>query len=119
MAIQTDMYDLWLHNGTVDQEKLEQFATSIAAMATHEATPLAILGNVLNTIAENLNASTGENRYNAETILQERAQELGFEDVPMFRREIVRLVGQRIIDLEVSKLSAYQRQIRQKRELSA
>lgn len=96
----------------IDFEALDQFATSVAAMATLDATPLAVLENVLSTIAENLNASHHCTRYSSEGLLREKAQRYGYEDISLFRRHIVKLIGERMIDLQISQLSAIQRRQR-------
>lgn len=97
---------------SIDYEALDQFATSVAAMATLDATPLAVLENVLGTIAENLNASLHCTRFSAEGLLLEKALRYGYDDVALFRRHIVKLIGERMIDLQISQLSAIQRQTR-------
>lgn len=99
----------WVFDGSIDYIGLEQFATSIAALANGEARPIEVLENVLSSIAENLNASTTEPHYSPETVMSEKAHELGFQDMELFREEACRLIAHSMIDLELSKLSAKHR----------
>lgn len=114
----TAIHMSWMYDGNVNLEGLEQFATSIAVLARFESTPLAVLENVLGIIAENLNAARGLNVYDAEAVLSERAAALGFEDMSYFRKELVRLIGERMIDLKTSELMALQQHIRSKKQVA-
>ena len=99
----------WVFDGSVDYIGLEQFATSIAALANGETRPLDVLENVLSSIAENLNASTEQSTNSTETVMSEKAHELGFQNMEALREEACRLIAHSMVDLELSKLSAQHR----------
>ena len=102
----------WVFHDSIDREGLEQFATSIAALATSEATPSEVLETVVGSIIENLNESVHTKRYTSYSLLQEKALHYGFHDITPFKRELLKLIGERMIDLHISQLSATQRQKR-------
>lgn len=88
---------------------LEQFATSIAALAGDLTNPDTALDKALSGFVDNLNAAHGEQAYNTERLLEEKAASLGYHDLREFRRQLEWLIGERMIELHVSRLSAAQR----------
>jgi len=88
---------------------LEQFATSIAALAGEETTPVSALDKAVEDFVANLNAAQGGHGYNKDRLLQEKAASLGYRDVSEFRRRLEWLIGERMIELHVSRLSVAQR----------
>lgn len=81
---------------------LEQFATSVAALAGDTTAPIAALEKAIASFVENLNAMYGADTYNKERLLHEKAKELGFEDLTEFRRRLERMIGERMIELHIS-----------------
>ncbi|MCI5050026.1 MAG: hypothetical protein MRY32_06805 [Rickettsiales bacterium] len=107
----------WVFDGQPNREGLEQFAVSIAALASNEATPLAVLENVLATVAENLNASSALAAHDSKTMLSEKAAALGYDDVQMFRKDLVECIGQYMNNIRLTGISQQQRLIHRKYSL--
>ncbi|GEM_PF-5095439 len=102
----------WIYEGTFDSIGLDQFATTVAAMAHHETSPAQILETVLASIAENLNAASGRTDHDAESVLREKAHALGFNDMTCFLHEVNSRIATSIVDLQISKLSSNYRPAR-------
>lgn len=102
----------WIYEGTYDSIGLDQFAISIAALANGEASPIAVLENVLSSIAENLNAASGCMHYDADSVLREKAHALGFNDMSLFLAEVINRIAASMVDLQISKLTAQHRHLR-------
>lgn len=103
----------WVLNSAIDQLGLEHFATSIAALAQGNISPIAVLEQVLGTIVENLNSLEGTpTTYSIDRLMLEKANAYGFSTVAEFHQCLVRLISDRMIDLEFSRLSADQRRQR-------
>lgn len=95
--------------GSIDLLALEQFATSIAALANQEAHPVEILDSVLQTIAENMNASCDGIYHDKQQILSEKAEQIGYSNYYSFQQDLLYLIGRRMADLRHSRLTAAQR----------
>lgn len=97
---------------SIDLLALEQFATSIAALATEQARPTEVLDNVLATIAENMNAGRGTARHDKHQILREKAMQVGYANYRRFEQDLLCLIGERLEDLRYCHLTAADRQLK-------
>jgi hypothetical protein len=100
------------HRSTIaygDDVGLDQFATSIAALAGDMTAPMAALEKALTDFVENLNATYGVDAYSEDRLLREKASSLGYDDLIEFRSKLEWLIGERMIELHVSRLSAAER----------
>ena len=95
---------------SVDQLALDQFATTIAALAQDGSSPTAVLNHVLEAIAANLNETSCYGYYSSERILQERASQIGYRNLHQFRRDLLQTIEDRMHDLRFSRLSASARE---------
>ena len=102
---------------SLDLQALEQFATSIAALARDEARPTEVLSSVLQTIAENLNACSAGPRRDKDSILLEKALQIGYQNPRQLEQDLLHLIGERMLDLRGCHLTAIERE--QKRMIMA
>lgn len=95
---------------SIDLQALESFATSVAALAAQEARAIDILDAVLESIAENLNASgAGGIRLDKRDILRRKAEQTGYASYRCFERDLLCLIDARMADLRRCRLTASER----------
>lgn len=102
----------WVLDSAIDHLGLEQFATSIAALAQADLPPLAVLEQVMATIVDNLNSLGSGTGYSIEQLMHEKAAAYGFASVADFHQSLVKLIAERMVDLQISQLNAEQRRLR-------
>lgn len=98
--------ELWAFTGTVTQHALEQFASSVAALSAGTKSPLAVLEQVLGAIVDHINTQHPDHDCTIDELLSDRAAAYGFSSVREFRLTLLKMIGERMVDLEFSRLSS-------------
>jgi hypothetical protein len=88
---------------------MEQFATSIAALAEQQTSPETVLYDVLSAIAENMRASGRHEEVTVESILEEKAHQAGYGNLQHFHTDLLHLIREQMVGLQLSRLTASHR----------
>ncbi|GEM_PF-3673321 len=88
---------------------MEQFATTIAALAPKIAPPEDMLQDVLQSITESMQRAGTRQAITPDMILEEKARQAGYTNLQHFHTDLLHQIRKQMLGLQLSELTATHR----------